>query len=199
MNEQHIKDIMMKNVLTTEQIKVVLDYIVNTISMHLDVNDSHTRLCKESSMSVATLCDKLNVPYIPFNMGEIGMGELEHHFGMTGFNTEYGQICVLIDLTYIQFTEKTYPVNLKNEKGTKQVLSPGIFISDELKQQLINSKYMILTEKNFEEYISSFIESYRIANTIDERNAYDKIYELLENYGINLVDKDYLNGQVKTY
>lgn len=199
MNEQHIKNIMKKNVLTLDEIKVVLDYIVNTISMHLDVNDSHTRLCKESSMLVATLCDKLNVPYIPFSMSEIGMGELEHHFGITGFKTEYGQICVLIDLTYIQFTEKTYPVNLKGEKGTKQVPAPGTFISDELKQQLINSRYITLTENNFEEYISGFIESYRIANSVDERNTYDKLYESLIMFGINLVDTDYLNGQAKTY
>jgi hypothetical protein len=58
---------------------------------------------------------------------------------------------------------------------------------------------MTLTDKNFEEYISGFIESYRIANPIDERIAYDKIYELLDTYHINFVDKDYLKGAGKTY
>ena len=199
MKEQQIKQIINKGILDIEDIKIVLDYIVKKISSSMDINDSFTRLCKESSLSVSNLCDKLNIPYIPFSMGSIGMGELEHHFGITGFNTEHGQICFLLDLTYIQFTEKTYPINLKNVKGTKQVHSPGTFISDELKYQLVNSRYMTLTDKNFEEYISGFIESYRMANPIDERLAYDKLYELLENYGINLVDNDYLNDVGKTY
>jgi hypothetical protein len=199
MNEQHIRLITKKRILTIEEIKEILNYIVNKISTSLDINDSYTRLCKESSISVDNLCDKLNIPYIPFNMSEIGMGELEHHFGITGFNTEYGQICFLLDLTYIQFTEKTYPVNLKNGKGSKQVLSPGMFVSEELKKQLVNLRYITLTESNFEEYVGGFIESYRLANIVDERNAYDKIYELLRKYGINLVDKDYLNSEGKTY
>jgi len=196
---ERIKFIARKEELTIEEIKEVINYIVNIISESLNIKYSHTRLCKESSMAVATLCEKLNIPYIPFSMGEVGMGELEHHFGITGFNTKYGQICVLIDLTYVQFTEKTYPINLKNDKITKLVPSPGMFVSSELKEQLVNSKYMVLTENNFEEYISGFIESYRMANPLDERSAYDQLYELLSTFGINFSDEDYLNSQVKTY
>ena len=199
MNEQQIKILVKKGELTIEEIKQILDYIVNNIKAKLDINDSSTRLCKESSIEIWNLCDKLNIPYIPFNLGSLGMGEMEHHFGITGFNTQYGQICFLLDLTYIQFIEKTYPVNLKNARGTKKVSSPGTFISDELKYQLVNSRYVTLTDKNFEEYISGFIDSYRLANPIDERIAYDKIYELLDTYHINFVDKDYLKGAGKTY
>ena len=196
---ERIKFIARKEELTIEDINEVINYIVNIVSESLNIKHSHTRLCKESSMAVATLCEKLNIPYIPFSMGEVGMGELEHHFGITGFNTKYGQICVLIDLTYVQFTEKTYPINLKNDKITKLVPSPGMFVSSELKEQLVNSKYMVLTENNFEEYISGFIESYRMANPLDERSAYDQLYELLSTFGINFSDEDYLNSQVKTY
>ena len=199
MKEQQIKFLTKKDVLTKDEIKNILDYIVNTVGTFLHLSDSTTRLCKESSMYISNLCNKLNVPYIPFSMGEIGMGELEHHFGITGFNTEYGQICFLIDLTYIQFTEKTYPINLKNRKTTKHVWSPGTFVSDELKHQLINLGYVTLTNKNFEEYISGFIQSYGMANPLDERITYDKLYSLLESYGVNLVDNDYLKCTGKTY
>lgn len=199
MKEQQIKLLVKKEELTIDEVKEILDYIVNNVKSKLDINDSSTRLCKESSMFISNLCNKLEIPYIPFSMGEIGMGEMEHHFGITGFNTEHGQICFLLDLTYIQFIEKTYPINLKNVKGVKHVYSPGTFISDELKYQLVNSRYMTLTDKNFEEYISGFIESYKMANPIDERLVYDKSYELLENYGINLVSNDYLNDIGKTY
>ena len=109
MNFETIKELANKSVLTIDEIKIILDYIVNNIKSRLDINDASTKLCKESSMTVWNLCDRLNIPYIPFNASSIGMSELEHHFGITGFQTEYGQVCFLLDLTYIQFTQDTYP------------------------------------------------------------------------------------------
>lgn len=199
MNFETIKGLTSKSILTIDEIKIILDYIVNNIKSRLDINDTFTRLCKESSMAVWDLCNRLNIPYIPFNTGSLGMSELEHHFGITGFQTEYGQICILLDLTYIQFTQNKYPVNLKNQKNSKLVSSPGIFILEENKKQLLESRYLTLTEENFDDYISSFIESYKLVNNIDARIVYDEAYELLQKYGINLVDKDYLKNNGITY
>lgn len=199
MNEEIIRRLMNKGILTLDEVKSILDYIANDIRSTMDVNDPYTRLCKESSMAIWNICDKFNIPYIPFSMSDIGMGDLEHHFGITGFQTEYGQLCFLLDLTYIQFTSKTYSINVKNEKSTKLVTSPGMFVSEENKGQLVESGYLILTEENFDDYISGFIESYRLANPIDERVVYDSAYDLLLKYNINLVNKNYSNNQGITY
>ena len=199
MNFETIKQLTNKSILTIDEIKMILDYIVNVIKSKLDINDTYTRLCKESSMAVWSLCERLNIPYIAINTGGIGMSELEHHFGITGFQTEYGQICFLLDLTYIQFTQNTYPINLKKQKRTKLVSSPGNFISEENKKQLLESRYLTLTEQNFDDYISSFIESYRLANPVDERIVYDEAYTILQNNNINFTDTDYLKNQGIAY
>jgi len=199
MEFEEIKQLANKSILTIDEIKIILDYIVNNIKLRLKINDASTRMCKQSSMAIWDLCDRLNIPFLQFNTNSIGMSELEHHFGITGFQTEYGQVCFLLDLTYIQFTEEKYGVLLKNKKSTKLVLSPGNFISEENKNKLLDKGYLILTEQNFDDYISSFIETYRLANSIDERIVYDEAYNLLQNYGINLADNDYLKNQSITY
>lgn len=199
MNFETIKQLAKKNILTIDETRLILDYIVNNIKSKLDKNVPFTRLCKESSMQVWSLCDKLNIPYIPLNLECLGMSEMKHHFGIVSFQTEYGKICFLIDLTYLQFIGKTYLVNAKTNNSTKLVSSPGNFISEENKNQLLQFGYLTLTDKNFEDYISSFIESYRSSNSIDERNTYDKAYDLLEEYNINFVEKDYLKNESITY
>lgn len=182
--------------MTLEEIKNKLDYIINTIRQNLDVNNSQTRMCKESSLHVLKLCDGLGIPYIPFSMGELGMPELEHHFGITGFNTEeYGQICFLIDLTYIQFTDKEYYINLRNKSEAKLSLSPGNFISDENKNNLLKNGYLTLTEETFNNYLGCFIEANKLVNNIDEQEIYQRAHTLLKNFGINFIDQDYLNNR----
>ena len=195
MKEQQINFMNKKGILTLEEVRVILDYIVDKGSLLMDP----TKSSKQNAMLVASLCDKFQIPYMPFYMNQFGMDELDHYFGITGFETEKGPICFLIDLSYIKFAEKFYNLNSEDDKNSKLVHSPGLFISDEMKTQLLDSKYITLTDKNFEEYISGFIDTYRLANSIDERNAYDKIYELLQKYDINLVDNDYLNSGGKTY
>jgi hypothetical protein len=199
MNFETIKQLANKNELTIDEIRIILDYIVNTIKSKLDINDSYTRLCKESSMEVWNLCNKLNILYIPFNLGSFDMSGMEHHFGIISFQTEYGKIYFLIDLTYSQYVGKTYLINAKTNNSRKLVSSPCNFISEENKNQLLQFGYLTLTDKNFEDYISSFIESYRSSNSIDERNTYDKAYDLLEEYNINFVEKDYLKNESITY
>ena len=182
--------------MSLEEIKNKLDYITNTIRQNLDVNNSQTRMCKESSLHVLKLCERLDIPYIPFSMGELGMPELEHHFGITGFQTEeYGQICFLIDLTYIQFTEKKYYINVKDKSEEKLSLSPGNFISDENKNNLLQNGYLILTEETFNDYLGCFIEANKLANKIDEQKIYQKAHILLKKFGINFAEEDYLNNR----
>lgn len=199
MKTEDIKKIVSKGVLSLDEIKLVLDYIVSCIRSNMDVNTSETRLCKESSIKICSICDKINVPYVPFSMGEYGMSELQHYYGITGFQTEYGQICFLLDLTYIQFAEKLYPVNVRGVPTSKDVLSPGNFVSDDVKNTLISKGYLTLTESNFEDYIRGFIETFKLVNPINEEKTYELIYNSLNKEKINLVDKDYLNNKGITY
>lgn len=183
--------------MSSSEIKTILDSIVKKARSQLDINDSSTRLCKESSLLVARLCEQNDIPYIPFNMAEIGMPELEHHYGITGFKTDNGQICILIDLTYIQFTEKTYPVNVKNNQTVKNAIAPGNFISEENKNKLIKYGYITLTEDNVNDYFGSFIETNKRVNYINEENVFKKIYSHFNSFGINVLQSDYLNNKSK--
>ena len=188
-----IHELISKDIKYIEDIKQILNFLVSITRKQLNINDSSTRLCQESSIYLMKLCDKFNIPYIPINMGELGMKDLEHHFGVTGFQTEFGQICFLLDLTYIQFTEEKYPVN------GNSVLSPVNFISDENKDMLVQKGYLTLTEENLNDYIRSFVETYKLVNKTNEAFIYDKLYSLLNTFHINLVDKDYLNNKEITY
>ncbi len=179
------------------KIKYILNLIVKEARTKLDINDPTTRLCKESSLFVAKLCDINDIPYIPFSMSEIGMPELEHHYGITGFMTDVGQVCFLIDLTYIQFTDKLYPVNVKGEAKTINALSPGNFISNENKDNLLKKGYIVLTESNFYDYFGSFIETNKRVNKIEEEKIYQKIYSKFNSFGINILDDNYLNKKEK--
>lgn len=199
MNEQLVIRLMSKQFKTIDDIKNILDFIVVDMRSSLDINNIDTRLCKECSISLINVCNKLGIPYIPFSMSEIGMEELEHHYGITGFNTEFGQICILLDLTYIQFNTSGYSVNLKNKLMDKQVLSPGNFISEKNKTMLVKSGYLTLTKENYDDYLRSFIETYKLLNPINEDLVYDIAYKNLEDFNINFSNKDYLNNKGITF
>lgn len=197
MNEVEIKLLIEKHIKKIEDIEKILDFLYVRIKNKLKINISETRLCKESSIEIAKLCDKLNIPYIPFSTKELGMDGLEHYFGITGFNTEFGQICILIDFTYIQFIEDEYAINIKNEKISKYAFSPGIFIRQDNKVNLIKKGYLVLTKENFDDYLRSFIESYKLVNYLDDSLVYSKMHQLFNIYNINLLEKDYLNNYTK--
>ena len=188
-----IQKLINKDIKSIDDIKQILEFLVSSARRGLDINDSSTRLCQESTIYLMRMCDKYNIPYVPLNIGELGMKDLQHHYSVIGFQTEFGQICFLLDLTYIQFTEEKYPVN------GNSVLSPGNFISDENKDKLVQKGYLTLTEENLNDYIRSFVETHKIVNTTNEDFIYDKLYSLLNTFHINLVDKDYLNNKEITY
>jgi len=192
MLENEIKELMARDINTIDEIEKILEYLVKTVRTNLDIKDSSTRSCRESSMALMRLCDKLDIIYIPFNMSEIGMKGLEHHYGITEFSTEMGLIPILLDLTYIQFTEDKYIVNCENANESKSVIAPGNFISENNKENLVKNGYLTLTENNFNDYIRSFIETYKLVNKVNENVIYDNVYNNLNEFDINFVDKDYL-------
>ena len=194
---EKIKKILNNYSLTAEQIKYILDFIVNKTITKISIKDSTTRDCKESSIFVNSLCNRLDIPYIPFSFSELNMNELEHHFGIAGFNTNIGQVCVLLDLTYIQFTEETYPVVNKKNMRSVDVLSPVNFVDYSIVSSLVKSGYITLTKENFYEYINGFISSYKLVNQINENDVYNKLFNLFDKFDINFIEYDYLNNTVK--
>ena len=188
-----IQKLINKDIKSIDDIKQILEFMVSSARRDLDINDSSTRLCQESTIYLMRMCDKYSIPHVPLNIGELGMKDLQHHYSVIGFQTEFGQICFLLDLTYIQFTEEKYPVN------GNSVLSPGNFISDENKDKLVQNGYLTLTEENLNDYIRSFIETYKLVNRISSDFVYQKTYNILKKFGINLIEKDYLNNKEITY
>lgn len=185
-----IKQLVEKGTLNKLEIETVLNYLIKTTrnSLHIDADSVK---CRESSLFLKELCDRVNIPYVPFANNELGMKELEHHYGIVGFNTEVGQICFLLDATYMQFNRNTYPVS------DKMVVSPGKSVGEKLKQQLINKGYFTVTHKNITEYLNGFIESYNSLYEIDSNLVFDKFYKELEKFNINIIDIDYLNNNTK--
>lgn len=181
----------MNEILNKEEIKKILDYLIKTTRNILDIEENDSVKCIESSLFLRRLCDKIDIPYIPFANNELGMKELEHYYGIVAFNTEIGQVCFLIDATYIQFDKEKYPIE------GKLVTSPGKYINGDLKQQLINNGYFTMTHENIIEYLNSFVTSYNNLYKINNDLVITKFYKMLENFNIKVKDDDYLNNNFK--
>lgn len=191
MNQEYVKSIASKQCLTIEEVEFLLNEIVKYMRESLDINDSDTRLCLETSMSLSNVCNNLKIPYIPLSTNILGMPELEHHFGITGFNTVEGQVCFILDLTYIQFSRNEYPMLIG--RNVEPVPSPGTFISLENKEKIIKNGYLTLTEENLNDYIRGFIETYKFGYNVNEDKVYNELYKIFNEYNINAVEYDYLN------
>lgn len=193
--------LMQKPTLTIEEVKLALDFISSEIRNNLDVNTPSTRLCKESSCAVEDLCYFLAIPCIQFCTSELGVTPLEHHFGILGFKTEQGQICFLVDLTYIQFSLDKYNIDAPKTQVIP-IISPGKFMDEAIKEELIKNGYLTLTEENITQYINGFINGYKslyIENQnknllklekINEQDVFNKLYNLFKKYHINVVAED---------
>ena len=186
-----IKQLVGKGTLNKLEIETVLNYLIKATRKALDIDADDSVKCRESSLFLKELCYIVNIPYVPFANNELGMKELEHHYGIVGFNTKIGQICFLLDATYMQFNRNTYPVS------DKMVVSPGKSVGEKLKQQLINKGYFTVTHKNIIEYLNGFIESYNSLYEIDTDLVFDKFYKELKKFNINIIDSDYLNNNTK--
>ena len=81
--------------------------------------------------------------------------------------------------------------------SNKLIVSPGEFIDENLKQQLINNGFFTLTPENIYEYLNSFVQSYSSLYKIDKDLVFNKFYELLKEFNINVIDHDYLSNNLK--
>lgn len=186
-----IKKIARKDYLTKDEIRIVLNYLITTTRTNLNIDKYDSVKCVESSIFLDRLCEIIDIPYIKFSNNELGMRELEHHYGILGLNTEIDQVCFLLDATYMQFDKKTYTMS------NKLIVSPGEFIDENLKQQLINNGFFTLTPENIYEYLNSFVQSYSSLYKIDKDLVFNKFYELLKEFNINVIDHDYLSNNLK--
>lgn len=188
---EYIKELAHKDYLTKDEIRIVLNYLITTTRTNLNIDKYDSVKCVESSAFLDRLCEIIGIPYIRFANNELDMRELEHHYGILGLNTEIGQVCFLLDATYMQFDKKDYPID------NVTVISPGEFIDENLKQQLINNGFFTLTPENIYEYLNSFVQSYSSLYKIDKDLVFNKFYELLKEFNINVIDDDYLSNNLK--
>lgn len=188
---EYIKELVHKDYLTKDEIRIVLNYLITTTRDSLSIDEYDNVKCVESSTFLDRLCEIIDIPYIKFSNNELGINELEHHYGILGLNTEIGEVYFLLDATYIQFDKKTYTMS------NKLIVSPGEFIDENLKQQLINDGFFTLTPKNIYEYLNSFVQSYSSLYKIDKVLVSNKFYKLLKEFNINVIDDYYLLNNLK--
>lgn len=188
---EDIKKLKEKEYLTEEEVKIILNYLITTTRRKLDITEDDCIKCEESSMFLDRLCISTNIPYIRFSNSELGMKDLAHHYGIIGLNTEIGQVCFLLDATYMQFNKETYPVE------NKQVISPGEFIDENIKEQLIKDGFITLTKENAYQYINSFAESYSSLYKIDKDSVINNFFETLKTFNINILGEEYLTDNLK--
>ena len=74
-----IQKLINKDIKSIDDIKQILEFMVSSARKDLDINDSSTRLCQESTIYLMRMCDKYNISYVPLNIGELGMKDLQHH------------------------------------------------------------------------------------------------------------------------
>lgn len=182
----------MENRMDMEKIDTALTSLINGVKNKL-AEDNNLCACYESSLTLWRLCDKVDIPYIGFNINEVGLNNFIHHYGICSVEG----VCALIDLTYNQFIDNKYPLYF--DKDRILVNSPINYLREENKYNLLTKGYMILTEENYIDYITSFINSYKSVKNIDDSIIYDKAYKLLEDFNIKFVEKEYLNNKKITY
>lgn len=189
MSNELIEKLKRNEVLTPLEVKCVLDYIVSSVSLgyridrqnfkdyytkQKEINTSDYTLCVETSSKIAELCKIFNIYYNIHTLKELGIPDLDHYFGIITFNTKE-PLSFIIDLTYIQFLESTYPIYRDNK--TVNITSPSTFIKEENKKSLIFDGYITCTQENLKDYIGSFIESIMGKNFNEDivNQAFDKI------------------------
>ena len=64
MKREEIKQIAKKGILTIDEIKLILNYLVYEVRKNLNINDASTRLCKESSIYVMILIFRIYLSLI---------------------------------------------------------------------------------------------------------------------------------------
>ncbi len=189
MSNELIEKLKRNEVLTPLEVKCVLDYIVSSVSLEHQIDRENFKAyytnqkeieisdythCFETSVKIGRLCDAFNIYYNMYTLKDLGIPDLDHYFGIITFNTKE-PLSFIIDLTYIQFLESTYPIYRDNK--TVNIISPSTFIKEENKKSLIFDGYITCTQENLKDYIGSFIESIMGKNFNEDivNQAFDKI------------------------
>ena len=183
--------------LSEEEVSYILPFIKEIVLKNLkeQYGDCDKR-CQESSNYLAMLSDRFNYAYYGFDTNSLFMKELYHHFGIIGFNGNNGPLWYLIDLTYKQFENKTYPVYISENE--REIISPGEYISKENKSKLIQDGYIKLTTNNLTDYIDSFISSYSTKFEVDRDSVYSKVSKKFDDYGIKICDDNQFSDTTNT-
>lgn len=171
--------------LTPEEIKYVLDYIMQEAKNKNGITEtnqelyfkrpeqiviSHYTVCEECSKSLANLCNALKIKNCIVDTQALGIPDLKHYFEIIKFNSK-DNLIFIVDLTYIQFLKNTYPVHINGKPV--DVVAPGNFFSRKNKNDLMWNGYITCTEQNFKDYISAFIKSNKTGRNIDENIILD--------------------------
>lgn len=189
MSNELIEKLKRNDVLTPLEVKWVLDYIVNSVSSTYGIdrenfkayytnkkkiNTSDYTRCFETSFKIGGLCDAFNIYYNMYNLKDLDIPDFIHYFGIITFNTKE-PLSFIIDLTYIQFLESTYPIYRDNERVN--IKSPSTFIKEENKKSLIFDGYIICTQENFKDYVGGFAKAIMGKNFNEDiiSTAFDKI------------------------
>lgn len=174
-----------EQVLSNQEVKCVLDYIVEKSQKNSGINENRQQLyfkkkedieisdytvCEECCDEISKLCESFKIKHIKAHTERLLIPDLKHYFEIIKFNSEENLIFI-VDLTYIQFLKDKYPVYMDGK--TVDVVSPGKFFSRKNKNELMWNGYITCTEQNFKDYISSFIKSNKTVRKIEENLILD--------------------------
>lgn len=185
LSNEIIEKLDQEQTLTVEEIKYVLDYIVEKAKKNSGINETQKQLyfkkpeeirisdytvCKECCEEISKLCRAFKIKHSKVNTQRLLIPDLKHYFEIIKFNSEENLVFIL-DLTYIQFLKNRYPVYI-NDK-TIDVVAPGKFFSRKNKNDLMWNGYITCTEENFKDYLNAFIISNKMVRNINQNEILD--------------------------
>lgn len=182
MNELISNKLKMGQPLTTEETKIFLDHLVFVVRRDTkitDIKDIDCAKCNETSRLVGAFTIFNNCDCDILSFKQIMDIELTHHSNIVSINTVEGIKNFLVDLTYIQFFKDSYILdNLKTMNFKKYIITNEQIT---LSKNLIEQGYVEFTEDNFKLYIEAFLDAYSEVMNIDKTEAYQKLYDYLNN------------------
>lgn len=169
MTNELIEKLKQEDLLTIEEINVILNELVKNVRDRLEkVPIGDLKKCNESDFFVGNFCREMNLIYFPLTTQPLDNDDLFHKFGLVIFKGKEKYILYLVDLTFNQF---------KNVKMDNNLL-----------YNLLNNGYLEFTEYNFKNYIDVFT----LSNDKNNIDLYSVVCEDLKNFNIRFnLDEDY--------
>jgi len=169
MPNELIEKLKQNNLLTIEEINIILNELVKNVRDRLEkVPIGNLKKCNESDFFVGSFCNRMNLIYFPITTQSLCNDDLFHKFGLIIFRGEKKYISYLVDLTFNQF---------KNVKMDNNIL-----------YNILNNGYLEFTQYNFKNYIDYFT----LSNNKNNIDLYSVICEELKKFDIRFnLDEDY--------